>query len=218
VTAKKQPDLKELIGKTLQSAQQDMMLTLPDRLLLAFSKKLYQKDRDADGKPFASFYRWLWTMPPAGVGLQSYPHIDVPIIIKMLEQTRDRKPLASRTTINALISDLTSGYGASRGKGGRPKKEEKNRNGAVAVNGVSSRKKSSSSTALAARLAESDDPKVKRAWEEHLAGKRSVTGAAIACGLIKDNHTPLSRLKQYWRNATPQEREMFLEWARQDVE
>jgi hypothetical protein len=217
---KKVPGLKELIGETLQSAQQEMMLTLPNRLVLAFSRKVHRRDIDPETRePFASFYRWLWTMPPAGVGLQNYPHIDVSIILGMLEKTRDKMPLQSRGIINALIGDLVAGRGASRGKGGRPKKQqEENRNGAVAVpSGDSVRKRSASAAALAARMEGSKDPKIQAAWQDHVAGRyRTVTAAAVACGMIKDGHAPLPRLKQYWNKASAAERRAFLEFIREE--
>jgi hypothetical protein len=66
-------------------------------------------------------------------------------------------------------------------------------------------------------MAESADPKVRAAWDDYLAGKyRSVTAAAVACGMIDDANAPLARLKQNWRKASKAERRAFREFIRDE--
>src|SRR5262245_48390769 len=75
---------------------------------------------------------------------------------------------AARDSLDALITDLAGGHGASQGKGGRPKKVEgENRARASAVNGKSARRVTYSTRSLAARLAESANPKVPAAADPH---------------------------------------------------
>jgi hypothetical protein len=212
------PGLKTQIGKALARAQQEMMLTLPGQLALAFRQKVYERDIDPQtGKPFTSFYRWLWLAPPAGCGLCGSPYLDVEDIIRVMEKVRDGRHPDDRANLNALIEDLVLGHGASKGKGGRPKKETtENLMSTHQVNGRGG-SRSRSPSSLAARMAESNDPKVQAAWHDYLAGKyRSVTAAAIACGMIEDANAPLARLRQYWRKASPAERRTFLKEVREE--
>jgi hypothetical protein len=54
---------------------------------------------------------------------------------------------------------------------------------------------------------------VHAVWQDYLAGRhRSVTAAAIACGMIADANAPLARLKQNWKRATAAERRAFRRW------
>src|SRR5262245_15337256 len=121
---------------------------------------------------------------------------------------------AACDSLDALITDLAGGHGASQGKGGRPKKVEgENRARASAVNGKSARRVTYSTRSLAARLAESANPKVRAAWQGYLNGRhKTVHAAAVACGLRADGHNPLVRLKQYWRKASKAERRAFLKF------
>src|SRR5262245_2085471 len=115
--------MKDLISKTLSRAQQEMALTLPNQLLAAFNHAEHQKYTDPEtGKPFASFYRWLWVLPPPGVGLCAKEHIGAAAIIDMLKRTREGMSADLKGPITVLIEDLVKGIGASAGKGGRPKK------------------------------------------------------------------------------------------------
>jgi hypothetical protein len=70
--------------------------------------------------------------------------------------------------------------------------------------------RNNSATVLSVRLAQ-EHPKY---YEAYLRGDyRSVTAAAIAAGLLK-NDVNLRRLKSAWRKATAPEREQFLEWIK----
>jgi hypothetical protein len=218
IVKKELPSLKALIGKAISSAQQEMVLTLPNRLMLAFTARAHEKDIDPEsGQPFTSFYRWLWVNPPPGCGLCSSEYLDAEDIIRQLERSRDRQAEEDRAGINALIEDLVKGNGASKGKGGRPKKgNSENLSSTAHVNGRGAARSKKTST-IAARLAESADPKVRAAWEGHVSGKyRSVTAAAIACGMIEDANAPLARLKQNWKKASKKERQAFLDWIKEE--
>jgi len=84
--------------------------------------------------------------------------------------SRDRLPEKYRTTINALIEDLTKGHGAKKPTGGdrRSEKAKENQSGGTTgliTNGTATRTQSKKAETLAARLAESTEPKVRKAWE-----------------------------------------------------
>jgi hypothetical protein len=202
--------LKDLITKSIYSAQQEMVLTLPQRLLMAFRSGDHQKYKDPETeKPFTSFYRWLMMPPPPGCGLASSRYMDAGDIIYQLQKCRERMPEADRGPLNDLIEEMVKGYGAAK-SAGRPAKK-------IAVlppqfNGHS-RKQSKQADTLAARLAESADPKIRKEWKAYLEGKHgSVTRAAIACGIMEDANAPLNRLKQNWRKASASERRAFLKF------
>ena len=211
---KKGMGLKELIAKALASGQQEMMLTLPERLLMAYEGKVHERYLDPQTKePFASFYRWLWASPPPGCGLCGCAYLDAQDIIRLLERARERRPPGSRGTLNALIEDLVKGHGAAQKPGRKKQGEAKNGGSTPAINGTVRKQASKSPASLAARMAESTDPKVRAAWEDYVEGRhRSVTRAAIVCGLIEDANAPLPRLKQYWRKASAAERRAFRKW------
>jgi len=207
--------LKELIGKTLHSAQQEMVLTLPNRLMNAFYNKVHERDIDpGTGHPFTSFYRWLWLMPPDGCGLSGSQYLDLDDIVKQLDKSRLRLPESERGPVDALITDLVTGAGAKQ-QAGRKKKGEEG-NGMInhpISNGTRGKEKSRSPTTLAARLAESKDPAHQAAWQGYLAGEySSITAAAIACRLIKTSNIVLINLKHYWRRASIEERQTFVDW------
>ena len=117
-----------------------------------------------------------------------------------------------------LIEDLTAGHNASHGKGGGTgsNQHKKKDSSPVSVNGaaeVPPRTQSRSPGTLAARMIESTDSRVRAAWKDYLAGKhKTVTAAAIACGMAKFGHDPLVRLKQYWKKASAEARQEFLRW------
>jgi len=212
----KRMGLKELIIKALSSAQQEMVLTLPSRLLMAFEGKLHERELDPQtAAPFASFYRWLWV-----IGLQGSAYLDAQDIIRQLQRNRERMPEGSRSLINELIEDLVKGHGAAQPRGGdrRSKKSRENQSGSTpALNGAIRKHASKSPASLAARMAESADPQIHAAWEDHLAGRhRTVTAAAIACGMIADANAPLARLKQNWKRATAAERRAFLKFISEE--
>jgi hypothetical protein len=206
---KKLPGLKELVGKALSAAEQEMMLTLPGFLMTAFAGKVYERDTDPrTGKPFASLYRWLWVMPPPGIGLCNHPYLGAEEIIHIMRRIHDGRPADDRADIAALIDDLVKGHGEKK-RPGRKKKESENCGSTPAINGTV-RHASKSPSSLAARMAESADPRIRAAWQGHLAGEyRSVTAAALACGMIEDANAPLARLKQNWRKASAAERRAF---------
>jgi hypothetical protein len=211
-------NLKTLISKAFFSAQQEMILTLPDRLLIAFRSKSHQRDTDPEtGKPFISFYRWLMTPPPPGCGLGTSQYMDAGDIIYHLEKCRMRVPQGDRGPLNDLIEELVKGYGAVKPRGG-DRRSGKIKNQSVSTYGLNGSKRSkggASPAGLAARLAESTDPKIRKEWKAYLEGKHgSVTRAAIACGMIEDANAPLNRLKQNWRKASAKERLAFLRFVR----
>lgn len=213
MTIKTKPSIKELIGKTIHSATQEYALELPARIIVAFRMKSHLKDTDpSTGKPFASFYAWLMAPPPPGVGLSSSKYMDASDIVKQLTRNRDSAPDGKdRDLLNAVIEDLTKGIGASRGKGGRPNKD--NPQSTLTV----SARRQGKSDSLAARLAESADPEIRKAWNGYLDGRhKSVTAAAIACGMIEDANAPLKRLKENWNKATAAERAEFLEFIKDE--
>jgi hypothetical protein len=205
--------LKDLITKSIYSAQQEMVLTLPQRLLMAFRSDIHQKYTDPEtDKPFASFYLWLMTPPPPGCGLASSRYMDAGDIIYQLQKCRERVPEAERGPLNDLIKELVKGYEAAK-PAGRPKKVKEIGVAPPRLNGNGRHGRTKSADTLAARLAESTDPKIRREWKAYLEGKHgSVTRAAIACGMIEDANAPLNRLKQNWRKASATERRQFLKF------
>jgi hypothetical protein len=206
------PTLKDLITKSIFATEQEMVLTLPQRLLTAFRLKLHQKYKDPQtDKPFTSFYRWLMTSPPPGCGLAG-SYMDAGVIIYQMQKSRERMPEEKRGLVNALIEELIKGFGAAR-PAGRPKKRQ-DKIGAVPhqLNGKG-RHGSNRVDTLAARLAESTDPKIRKEWKAFLEGKHgSVTRAAIAAGMIEDANAPIKRLKQNWFRASATERREFLKF------
>jgi hypothetical protein len=121
-------------GKTLQTAQQEMVLTLPNRLMNAFHEKVHERDIDPDtGKPFTSFYRWLWLMPPKGCGLSGSHYMDIEDILHQLRKSRERQPEEHRGSVDALITDLVKGSGAKKPPGPKEKHAERN---PISTNGI----------------------------------------------------------------------------------
>jgi hypothetical protein len=111
--------LKDLIDKTIHSANQEMFLTLPNHLVMAFKAGAHKKDIDpATGEPFASFYAWLRAESPAGVGLGVSAYVNAGDVIRQLERTQDKIPDEHRAALNALIEDLMKGYGAAKDRWG----------------------------------------------------------------------------------------------------
>jgi len=124
-----------------------------------------------------------------------------------------RLPENERGPMDALIEDLVKGHGAAKPTGRKKKGAEKNGGSTPAINGTLRKQASKSPASLAARLAESTEPKLRAAWQGYLDGKhRSVTAAAISCGLIEDANAPLNRLKQNWKKASKADRKAFLAW------
>lgn len=212
------PTLKDLITKSIFSAQQEMVLTLPQRLLMAFRSEVHQKYTDPEtDKPFTSFYRWLMTPPPPGCGLASSRYMDAGDIIYQLQKCRERMPEGERDQLNFLIEELVKGYGAAKARGGDRRREKAKRNQSNGTVALNDRKISTSAKTLAARLAESTNPKVRKEWKAYLEGKHgSVTRAAIACGMMEDANAPLNRLKQNWRKASEAERRAFRKFVEEE--
>jgi|SRR5262245_24673672 len=184
---KDKPTLKKLINDSILDEMHDKRV-LQERILKAFDRQDHTRDIDPDtNKPFTSFYRWLMVPPPPGVGLASSPYVRIESIIGDFMASRDRLPEKYRKTINALIEDLTKGHGAKKEAGGNGSNQHKRVNSnRIGTNPVALSKRRGSGVrkaeTLAARLAESTEPKVRKAWEGYLEGNhKSVTAAAISC-------------------------------------
>jgi hypothetical protein len=99
-------------------------------------------------------------------------------------------------------------FGAGReGEGGPEKVTE----GIAAVRqqlGVDRHTGGNTTAVLQAKLVE----RHPAAWADYLAGKyKTVRAAATAAGLVKDANNPLARLLSNWKNATPEERQAFMD-------
>lgn len=209
------PNIKDLITKSIYSAQQEMVLTLPQRLLMAFHSKIHEKYIDPETeKPFTSFYRWLMVLPPPGCGLANSKYMDAGDIIHHLQKCRERVPESDRGPLNDLIEEMVKGYGAAKPRGGDRRSEKViQKLGTELLNNGRGHSRANRADTLAARLAESSDAKVRKEWKAYLEGKHgSVTRAAIAAGMIEDANAPLHRLKQNWRKASAAERRIFLKF------
>src|SRR5688572_9847517 len=92
----------------------------------------------------------------------------------------ERVPEGERGQLNDLIEELVKGYGATK-QVGRPKKSGE-KNGNRTVQFTNGRRHSIKADSLAARLAESADPKIRKEWKAYLEGKHgSVTRAGLVC-------------------------------------
>lgn len=182
---------KQLFDRVHRTGEQ-INLDFPNILHAAIEAKIWEHYRDDNGKPFPNVERWLHYCWPTGVSLGSTRWAFT------YEQVM--KHCEDHPEVYAVLAKCAPKNGR-----GRPKKEEAEKHTRVCF----SRQQPLRKPVLSARLAQ-DYPDF---YEAFTRGQyKSIRAAAEAAGIVKPGHDPLPRLKQYWKKATAEQRQAFLEW------
>lgn len=164
----------------------------PNTLRTAIEAEVWKQFTDFEGKPFANLVDWLHYTFPNGASMGQGQHaITYEEALKLTEGASD---------VHRVLAE-----NAPKPKVGRPKSI----NAASTPHLIDRHNHHKSATALSVRLAQ-EKPKY---YDAYLRGEyKSVTGAATAAGLLKDNAN-LRRAKSGFSKLTAEERTEFLEWA-----
>jgi len=182
--------LFDRIHKTGEQVKND----LPNKLRFAIDHKAWKQFSRADGTPFENISEWIVTPFPIGLGAgQDRLVLSWEDILKLTECAPD-------------VHEVLLGNPP-------PKRKPKPGSKLYPSTGiVLERGHSSSRIALLSIHLKTQYPKY---YEAYMRGEyKSVTAAATAAGLLKDN-VNLRRLKSAWRKATKTERKQFEEWKKQ---
>jgi hypothetical protein len=184
--------LFDRIHKTGEEVKND----LPNTLRTAIKTRAWTQFTRANGEPFRNLVDWLETPFPNGIGMGQGIHvINYEELLKLTECAPD-------------VHEVLLGNAPKR-EPGRPKTE----NGLSTSHFINRRNnRSGSSTVLSVRLAQ-EYPKY---YEAYLRGDyKSITAAAIAAGLLKNN-VNLRRFKSDLSKLTASESKEAFEWFKQN--
>lgn len=178
------------IHKTGEQVKNDF----PNLLRTAIETEAWKHFSDNEGKPFGNLVQWLeYTFPNGasmGVGRHALTYEEA---LKLTEGVEDVHRVLAK---NAPVDH-----------GGRPKKNAQETSVSTPK---FSRGSSKAANVLSVRLAQ-DKPKY---YDGYLRGDyRTITAAAMAAGLLKDDLN-LRRAKSAFRKMTETERAEFLKWMK----
>ena len=181
----------ERIHRTGEEVKND----LPNILRTAIDTETWKQFSDAENKPFKSVVDWLhYTFPNGtmmGMGRHAISYEDA---LQLCAGAPD--------VLRVLLKN------APNNKGGHPPKNNLSVDTQVVLKRGADRNRSA--TVLSVRLAQ-EKPKY---YDAYMQGKyKSVTAAAIAAGLIK-NDAHIRRTKSGYRKMNKEERKEFLTWAK----
>jgi hypothetical protein len=166
----------------------------PNLLRTVIETKAWTHFADFEGKPFTNLVDWLHYAIPRGASMGQGRHaLTYEDALKLTEHVPD---------VHRVLAENAPG----RGRGGDRKSK-------MAMNQTvptpfDRQHRHKGTAVLSARLAQ-EKPKF---YDAYLSGKyKSITAAAIAAGILKDD-TNLRRAKSAYRKMTPQQRAEFLKW------
>jgi hypothetical protein len=160
----------------------------------AIKIKAWTRFSDAEGKPFTNLVDWLHYGFPMGLSMGQGEHaLTYEDALKLTEHVPE---------VHRVLAQNAPNWG--RG-GDRKSKMAMNQ---TVPTPFDRQHRHKGTAVLSARLAQ-EKPKF---YEAYLSGKyKSITAAAIAAGILKDD-VNLRRLKSAYRKATAQQREAFQDW------
>lgn len=189
--------IRDHIFDRIHRTGEEIKNDLPNILRTAIKTETWKHFSDAESKPFKSLVDWLhYTFPHGPMMGNGQYAISYQDAIQLCAGAPD--------VLRVLLEN------APKDKGGRPVKNAEN-NRSVHTPVLQRRgNKSKSAVVLSVRLAK-ERPKF---YEAYMRGKyKSVTAAATAAGLIK-NDANLRGAKSKYRKLTPPERKEFHAWLK----
>jgi hypothetical protein len=186
--------MRKHIFDRIHGGGEQMKNSFPNVLRRAIETKAWTRFSDVEGKPFTNLVDWLHYTIPNGASMGQGQHaITYEDALKLTEGVPD---------VHRVLAENAPNMGR-----GRPKKNGKMGADTHFLRGDKNNK---TVATLSARLAQ-EKP---RFYEGFLIGKyKSITAAAIAAGILKDD-TNLRRAKSAYRMMTAAERTEFLHWIK----
>ena len=193
LTRENYDSIRDHIFDCIHKNGQNLKLDFPNVLRTAINAKIWKQFNHFDGKPFTNLVEWLHYQFPNGPSLGHGQHaITYEDALKLTEGAED---------VHCILLE-----NAPKGKRGPKHHNELNASTHLILN----RNGRNTRTMLSIRLFE-QKPEF---YEAYMRGEyASITAAAIAAGLIRNDAT-VRRAKSSYRKMTAKQREEFDAWAK----